>query len=237
MTSPGPKPALGGTINVIVIGDSIGDGIGDDTTGDGSDGLHYGGATLPAGVILIDEGVSLSAWPDGDGSTPGPGILPHLAEALLDLGYTTVRIIRDCTSSAPTTTVRTDFWPQAVQAAVAAGLDVDDIHLVIPVTGTNDSQSGESALFTSSTCPQLLGDIEGACRNARTVWVEPGATDGAGHEEADEVRAAIRSNVANKSCRRSVDTTAAPRTDTHHPSLAGYAVIGPAVVVQYQAAT
>jgi hypothetical protein len=237
VTTPGPKPAVGGTINVIVIGDSIGDGIGDDTTGDGSDGLHYGGAALPGWLILIDEGVTLANWPDGDGTTPGPGILPHLAEALLDLGYTTVRIIRDATSSAPTTTVRTDFWPQAVTAAVAAGLDVDDIHLVVPVTGTNDSQTGESATFTSSTCPKLIADIEGACRNARIVWVEPGAPDGAGFEEADDVRTAIRSNVANKSSRRSVDTTAAPRTDTSHPSLAGYAVIGPAVVVQYQAAT
>lgn len=227
----GTKPTSG-TLNVVLIGDSIADGIGADPTGDGSNLLAYGGSALPAGAVLVDEGVNQANYQDNAGAGPDPGLTPHIHRLGLADGFSTVRVVRDSTSGNATSTVRTARLQEAIDTlGRTLQISQSDIHLVVICSGTNDSQAGESTAF-AITAPKLVADIRHAFPNARIVWVGPGAADGVGFEDANEVRAIIAA-LENVSY---YDGTQAALHDSSHPSLAGYKTIGEGVWALWEAA-
>jgi hypothetical protein len=219
----GAKPSSG-EFNIVVVGDSIADGIGADPTGDGSDLLAYGGSAVPAGGEVIDEGVAQANYQDNAGVGPEPGILPHLIRLGLADGFTTVRVFRCSVSGQATTTIRNGSLQAAIDDVGRAEIPSTDVHLVVLLAATNDSQAGESVAF-AATAPKIRDDIRHAFPNARLVWVGPGAADGVGFEDANEVRAIIAAldDVLY------FDATAAALHDSSHPSLAGYRTIGEGV--------
>jgi len=212
------------------VGDSIADGVGADPTGDGSDGLRYGGAALPAGVRLWDQGVEVFTWPDNAGAGPDPGYLPHLALAALAAGFAAVHIVRYSTPGITTSTTRSSEWTQALQWMAANNFVPD---LVLIAAGTNDSQAGENSAFEASSSA-LARDCEGF-PNARIGWLEPVALAAGSYPEADLVRADIQALQVGRT-RFRVAGAGVGRADDAHPSLQGYKDQGAAIWPAYQAA-
>lgn len=228
----GAKPSSG-TFNAVVTGDSIGDGVGADPTGTGVDLLAYGGSAVPAGGEVYDEGVLQANYQDTAGAGPDPGILPHLIRLGLAAGFSTVRVFRTAVSGNPTTTIRTARLQEAIDDVGRAQIASTDVHLVVILAGSNDSQAGEATAF-GVTAPKLVADARHAFPNARIVWVGPGVADGAGFDDANEVRAIL---AALEGILYYDGTQAALHGDNLHPSLAGYRTIGEGVWALYQAAT
>lgn len=219
------------TVRIVLIGDSTGDGVGEVSTGDGSDLLAYGGSAIPGTITVVDEGSTLATWPDsGAGTGPEPGVMPRLAAAALAGGYTAVAIYRHAVSGASTGTVRGTFGPAVLDyLARTAGIAADSIDLVVVMSGTNDSQTGESAAY-AALCPIVYRGLERLYRHAAIVWVGVGAADGAGYEEADEVRAATAAAAAARPTRRKyVDGSQHAQVSGGHFTLAGHATLADAI--------
>lgn len=215
---PGAKKTAG-TLYIGGVGDSTIEGVGQDPTGDGSDGLRFGGAPVPAGVTFIRKGVTLTHWPDTGGAAgANPGIWPHVAQAALDAGYEEVVILAWGTSSAITSGVRANEWLGLANYAAANGIELD---LVLVGAGTNDGQNGENAAFEVAA-PALLTDIEESHRSARVCWFQPVALAEGSYPEADLVRADIVSLMDDKPTRGTVAGLDKGRADDAHPSLQGY---------------
>lgn len=201
------------------MGDSIAGGFGPDPTGDGSDGLAYGGAAIPAGVAVYDGSTSaLVNWPDsGAGAIPSPGHMPHIAEAFLAAGYTQVNIVRAALGGSTTAQVRSARLGTLTSLLGALELTPD---LVLLATGTNDSNSEAEALVFATQLPGLYRDIE-ATWPARVGHLLP-AVQPAEKTHADEVRATARATAALRGSRFYVEGIAADlTTDDVHLSLLG----------------
>jgi lysophospholipase L1-like esterase len=215
----------------VLIGDSVSDGIGADPTGDGSGGLAYGGAAIPAGATVYDDGVQLVTYPDGAGAGPAdPGLLPHLVETALTSGFSAVRIWRRGVSGNTTATIRANRFHEAAADLVAAGVTPD---LAVVCAGSNDSQTGENAAFEAAAYA-LIQDIERSW-HCRTVWVRPIALAAGSYPEADQVRADIDAIVAARAGRSAVGSSSIGKADDVHPSLQGYRDLGRAIVPAYLA--
>jgi hypothetical protein len=228
VTPPAAKPS-GGELVVVVVGDSIADGVGADPTGNGADLLHYGGAAPIAGLSIYDDGNLLSAYQDSNGGAPDPGLLPHIGRAALAAGYSSVRILRWAVSGSSTATVRGTFWPAAVRYLAQHGLEP---HLVVPVCGSNDSGTGEAAGFAAQL-PYFYGEIEGAFPSARIVHVDPIAAAAGSYPESDLIRTAIHATVAAKPTRAYVPGAGLSGNDDVHPSLSTYSTQGVGVITAY----
>jgi len=231
----GPKPALGGEFVIGLIGDSIGAGYGQISTGDGSDGLHYGGATVPAATTVVTLSVSqtpLTVWPDSlTGVSPDPGLMPRLCELALAAGYSSVTLVRHAVLSAPTGTVRHSYAPSVLGYLTSVGKRA---HLMVVCASTNDSQTGESTAL-AALAPIVVADIEAQHPDARLAWLLPGCVQGVGFDEADATRAGVIAAVAGKATRYTVDGRLHALADTSHPTLAGYRSIAEAIWAAYQA--
>ncbi len=230
MRAPGPKKTSG-TLIIALIGDSIADGVGADPTGDGSDGLAFGGAAIPAGAAIYDDGVLLTHYPDSAGSGPDPGYLPHLVETALALGFSGVEIHRWSVPGNTTTNIRNNRFPELANELAAAGKEPD---LALVVGGTNDSQPGEAAGF-ATVAPLLFDDLRRTWPNARRGWVEPTVVQQSGWDEVELVKGYIRALVAADPYAFAVDGDNIPASSTNHPNLAGYRTQGRQAIPQYLA--
>lgn len=216
---------------MVLIGDSVSDGVGADPTGDGSNGLAYGGSAIPAAATIYDDGVLLTNYPDTIGTGPDPGLLPHIVETALANGFTAVRIWRRGTSGNTTATIRANRFHEAAADLVAAGVVPD---LCVVCGGSNDSQTGENAAFEAAAYALII-DIERSW-HCRTVWVRPVAVAAGSYPEADLVRADIDAIVAARAGRAAVGSDSIGKADDVHPSLQGYRDLGRAIVPAYLAA-
>lgn len=214
----------------MLIGDSVSDGVGADPTGDGSNGLAYGGAAIPAAASVYDDGVLLANYPDNAGGAPDPGLLPHLVETALSSGFTAVRIWRRGVSGNTTATIRANRFVDAATDLITAGVTP---HLCVVCAGSNDSQTGENAAFEAAAYA-LIQDIERSW-HCRTVWVKPIALAAGSYPEADQVRADIDTLVAARTGRLTVGSDAIGKADDVHPSLQGYRDLGRAIIPAYLA--
>lgn len=229
--------ATSGTLRVLWLGDSVCAGVtfgpAEDPAGDGSDGLHYGGATVQSGVTAnyTTDGVTWTpeaSWVTSAGGAPlNPGYLPHLCAWALANGYSAVDVRRYGVSGATTPTTRGYFasaWPGLRTLGWVP-------HLAVPVCGTNDSNNaGEVTLFTT-TLPLLYGELEWMWPGVRICHVEPVATTG-DKPQSDNIRTLIRSNVAAKATRSYV----AGGQGGVHPTLALFRSGGLAIGPAFQAA-
>lgn len=215
---------------MVVLGDSIAEGVGAISSGDGSDGLAYGGAMPVSGVTVYDEQVLQATYPDsGAGTGPDPGYLPHIAASFLTAGFTSVTIYRRATSGIGLATMRgllhTEF-----AALHAAGVQPAAVVLAI---GTNDANNTSQSAAFDLLLPVVYREIEGIWTRARIIHVEPIAATSA-KAEADVVRASIATHVAARSTRSRIAGAGLPGADTVHPSLQTYRdqglLIGPAYV-------
>ena len=222
-----------GTLIVLLIGDSIGDGIGADPTGDGSDTLAYGGATPPSGCRLFDSnGASFAlqaTYPDNAGAAPeNPGLVPHIHARAIAVGYTGCDVYRYAVSGATTADAR-GFWQTAWALLLAAGVTPD---LLVGVTGTNDAPDSTKSAAMAAALPVLVGAAEWL-HGCRVVWVEMIA-DTAARPEADVVRATTQTVMGARPTRASVPGAGLAAQDTVHPTLATYRTQGIGVVDAYQ---
>lgn len=231
--SAGAKKTSGSLI-VVLIGDSIADGIGADPTGNGLDGLAFGGATPGAGITIYDDGVLRATYQDSAGAGPDPGYMPHIGQTALSNGFTSVTIYRWAVSGNTTATIKNNRFHEAATYMAANSLIPD---LVVVVGGTNDAQTSENAAFEVSM-DALIMDIEATWPTARLCWIEPVALAAGSYPEADLVRTDIQTRVAARSTRcrvsgTSVDGQTPGRADDAHPSLAGYRLQGRAIIPAY----
>lgn len=225
-----------GTLTILLVGDSIGDGVGADPTGAGSDTLAYGGSAPPAGCTLHDyDGAAWTAqatYPDNAGAAPeNPGLVPHLHARALALGYTGCAVRRYAVSGATTPTTR-GFWEAAWRSLLALGITPD---LVVVVSGTNDANNSTQSDAFATACPLVCGEVEWLY-GARVVWVEMIADTGA-RAQADVVRATTQAVVALRPTRRAVAGAGLAAVDTVHPTLASYRTQGLEVIDDYQGAS
>lgn len=222
-----------GTLNALLVGDSVGDGVGAIPTGsDDGSGTAFGGSAPPSGCRLLetDTGASFAVaavYPDGGGTGNNPGLVPHIHYTALELGFTGCDVYRYAVSSAPTATVRNQWWA-AKKLLIAAGV-VEDLTVV--VAGTNNSGVGESSPFNT-----LVGtwwpEIEWLS-GSRSVWVHPITTAQA---EADAVRTYIDAHVAVRpTLRARVAGAGLPGNDASHPNLATYRTQGRSIIPAYLA--
>ena len=227
-----------GTLTVLLIGDSIGDGVGADPTGTGVDELAYGGATPPAGCTLHDtnDGTTWTlqaTYPDSAGAAPeNPGLVPHIHARALALGYTGCAVRRYAVSGATTPTVR-GFWEAAWPSLLSLGITPD---VVVVVSGTNDANNSTQSAAFNVNCPLLAAEIEWLF-GARVVWVEMVAGTGI-RAEADVVRGSTRTHMALRTTRRAVNGAGGlGTTDSVHPDLTTYQIQGREVMSDYQEAS
>lgn len=219
-------------MNVLFLGDSTIKGVGDASAPAAADDLHFGGASIPAGIEAWDEGVALSAWPSNSGAGPEPGIMPHVGEDILAAGYTTARLARFGTTGQTTQTIRATDLHEAFAWCVANNFVPD---LVVVGCGSNDSQTGESTGFNTAA-RNMLRDLERTWPSVRVCWIKPVPLSEGSYPEADAVRGHIDTFVSEKSTRCKVENAGVGRADAVHPSLDGYRVQGHRVIPAYQGA-
>lgn len=215
-----------GVLTILLVGDSIGDGVGADPTGTGVDGLAYGGAAILGGCELWDSNggafTQQLTYPDSAGAAPeNPGLTPHLHQRGVDLGYSGVKVYRYAVSGATTATVRGQY-ETAWQLLVLGGITPD---LVVVVSGTNDANNSTQSAAFNTNCPLLAGEAEWLF-GARVCWVEMVAGTGI-RPEADVVRGYTRAHMAVRGTRQSVNGAGGlGTTDSVHPNLTTYRVQG-----------
>lgn len=223
--------SLGGEFVALVIGDSIGAGVGEDPTGDGSDELSYGGATPDGTVYKYDSGswTQEATYTDSAGAAPlNPGLVPHIIYQALAAGYSSVKIYRHAVSGASTPTTQ-GYLEQSISALAAAGVAP---HVVVPVCGTNDANNSTQSDLFNTTCPAMYAAAEAYWPSVRIVHVQPIAAIGA-KSEADVVRAYIVTHTSARSTRSYVSGAGLAAADTIHPTLETYQTQGRAVVTAY----
>lgn len=216
---------------VVLVGDSIGDGVGEDPTGDGSDGLSYGGAAPEAGGAFYDDDVAQATYPDNAGVGPEPGLVPHIVSGFLAQGFDSVTVYRRAISSSPISPVRTMLHAQ-IASFVPAGVTVD---VLVVVAGTNDADdAGEVATF-EATLPLIYADAESLWPSCRVVHVDPIATV-AQKPEIEAIRTAIHDTVAARSTRAYVAGEGLDGAGgTVHPTLETYRTQGLGIAAAWEA--
>lgn len=214
-----------------MIGDSISKGYGDVPTGDGSDGLAYGGATLPAAVTLREASGDAVAWPDngGLGSDSGgadPGYLPHIADVFLGLGFSAVELYRWGGNGATSAVVRDTHY---LNAWVDSNTQGWVPHVVLIAVGTNDGTDSATYALFDQRLDDLYGQIDARWPNARVGHIHPVGDNSGARPELDNVRTSISAKVAEKATRFELDRSGLNLTigsgdlaDDVHPSLSGY---------------
>lgn len=230
---------------VVLIGDSIAQGNGDDATGDGSDGLNYGGATPAAGISLYQVGSSQATYPDAAGAGTGtgdPGHMPHIGAAFLAAGFTSVTIYRWASNGASSAVTRDVHWDAAWKYLRANGVTP---HVVLTCVGTNNADDVPDATLFLSDLRELDGLIEGMFPGARVGHYHPTGDNSVSRPELDTVRGHIATVVSEKSTRFemtrdgldiSIGGTGAMADDVH-PSVYGYRDQSAGLVTAYEGAS
>lgn len=235
VVTPGSKAAAGQTLIVLLIGDSIGDGIGNDPTGDGSDELAYGGASMISGCRLLHSNgaawANQATYPDNAGAAPeNPGLVPHIHRRAIELGYAGCDVYRYAVSGASTPTVK-GFFEESATLLLPLGVRP---HLVAVVSGTNDSNNSTESDAFEAMIGGFLNQIQRKYPSSRVGWVEPIAATGA-KAQADVVRASIQTHIAAGERMYSVAGAGLTAADTIHPTLATYSTQGEGIVDGYVA--
>ena len=174
-----PATGVGSRINVVIFGDSIGDGQGGQTaTG-----------ALPAYVNMWDDNVSLTNWPNTS-PVPQAGHAPQLAADLNTAGYELVRIFRRALSAQQADVTLGQYLRQGIADCVVAGFEPD---LIVFCIGTNDCQTTTKRDVWRERLLASYQAVETFCPNARIVHMEPLALVSTGsHDYVDECRTVIR---------------------------------------------
>jgi hypothetical protein len=211
---------------MVLFGHSIGYGVavGGDAT--------YGGASVPAGITLIDAGSVITSYPNNAGSGPDPSVLPYWANFM---GSGT--IIRRTTSGAVLAQIETQQLISAMSDLVTAGIAPSTVDAVVCMIGENDANdSTESAAYTARIS-QVCQVIERAFPNARILWQDMRSEDAA-YSEYATIRSANAAAVALGATRRLVPYTGIALSDAVHYAYTsdGYALAGALQVAAYQAA-
>ncbi len=209
---------------VIVLGHSIGNGV-------GANDATYGGAALPAGITLRDGGTTRATWPDSDGTGPDPGVLPYLAASM---GSGT--IIRRATNGQILGGVETTELPGAIADCTALGVNRDSVQLVVLMIGENDAQNGAESAAYAARIEQTCGLIEAAFPNARIV-LQDMVTEDASYSEYAAIRQANAAAVAARATRALASRAGIGLSDAVHYSLAGYATAAAAQWSAWQSAS
>jgi lysophospholipase L1-like esterase len=214
--------------NVIVAGHSIANGVsvGGDAT--------YGGAAVPAGVTLIDNGSVAANYPNNAGTGPDPSVLPYWAN---NMG--TGKLFRRSASGAILSQFETQFLPDVMLDLQANTVKPSAVDAVVMMIGENDAQTGvESAAYTTRLV-QVMEILERAFPNARLLLQDMRSEDAGGYSEFPAIRAANAAAVAlNPRTRRLVPYTGISLSDTVHYdyTATGYARAGALQWEAYQAA-
>lgn len=217
--SVGTLPALGGAINIGVIGHSI-------AAGYAATGASI---TIPAGVTCIDEGVTLSAWPSSNPS-PNRGIMHTFGQALLTAGYSQVNFFRRGTPGIALSTMMSTNWQNIINDMTTAGKVPDCLIIEI---GENDAQAGEGATFAARLSKDI-GDIQRMYPRLRVLIAEPVTTDLTGYPEIATINTAIYAVIAEDPATRGlIPNDGVTLFDTVHPNAAGHDVAGTAGAAVY----
>lgn len=221
----GAKPATGGgsIINVVIFGDSIGDGQGGQTaTG-----------AVPAYVNLWDDAVSQANWPNTN-PVPQAGHAPRLAQDLNAAGWATVKMVRRALSAQEDDVTLGQYLRLAISdCRVLAGQP----DIVVFVMGTNDCQTTAERDIWERRLRRAYAIVEASCPNARILHMEPIAPVTGSHTYIAECRAVIRSLCAASPSSRAaiLGDDLAHNGDGVHPSAASYNTQASRAVTAYLA--
>lgn len=219
----GAKPATGGgsVINVVIFGDSIGDGQGGQTaTG-----------AVPAYVQLWDDAVSQANWPNTN-PVPQAGYMPQLAADLNAAGYATVRIFRRALSAQQADVTLGQYMRQAISDCRALS---GQPHLVIFCVGTNDCQDAAERDVWETRLRRAYAIVELTCPDARIVHMEPLAAVSGSHTYIAECRSVIRSLCAASPYRAAAQGDDLATGDGTHPTAGSYNTQASRAVTPYLA--
>lgn len=212
--------------NLVLFGHSIGYGVavGGDAT--------YGGASVPAGITLIDGGSVITSYPNNAGSGPDPGVLPYWAN-FMGSGA----IIRRATSGAILAQIETQQLISAMSDLVTAGIAPSAVDAVVCMIGENDAQDTTESSAYAARISQVCQVIERAFPNARILWQDMRSED-ASYSQFAAIRAANAAAVSLGATRRLVPYSGIALSDAVHYAYtaSGYALAGELQVAAYQAA-
>lgn len=219
----GAKPATGGgsIINVVLFGDSIGDGQGGQTaTG-----------ALPAYVNLWDDATVQANWPNF--APPNAGYLPQLAADLNTAGYATVKMFRRALSSQEDDVTLGQYLRQAISDCRSLAGQPD---IVIFVMGTNDCQTTAERDVWERRLRRAYAIVEASCPNARILHMEPAAPVTGSHTYIAECRSVIRSLcAASPTSRAAIQGDDLATTDGVHLTAGSYNTQASRAVTAYLA--
>ena len=175
---------------------------------------------------------ALTTYPAG--SAPGCSIAPYLLQAMVDAGQADPVLFRRAQNGITLQTWLNSYLPALVDDVCRAGFSASQVDLVVICIGENDAQAGESTAF-AALLPVAIERVEAAFPRARVLIQEIITTDTGLYPEYAAVGAAEVATVALGQTRSLLENDGVALTDSVHPSVPGYAVLGPRAVTNYLA--
>jgi lysophospholipase L1-like esterase len=201
---------------VVILGHSIGQGVGDLAS-------PWAGFGIQPGATVVTGGTTLTAYQANAGVGPDAGIMPYIVGLIQAAGEPRPILVRRAVSGAIVSQVQSSQMLNAQLDLQALGCGDPD--WVIALIGENDAQDvTESAAYTTRL-PAVVDTMEHMWPNARITLHDPPTTHTGGYPEHPTITAVNRATCALRGTRAMASDTGIALQDTVHPSSAGYATL------------
>jgi hypothetical protein len=204
----------------VILGHSIANGVGADDT-------VYGGAAVPGGITLRNNGTTTATYPDNAGTGSDPGVVPYWAAHMVS-----GTIIRRATNGQILSGIEVTELPGAISDCIALGVSRDNVDAVILMIGENDSQDAIESAAYAARIAQTADMVERAFPNARVI-IQNQASENVSYSEFAAIRTANAAAVALRSTRGLAAYADITFNDAVHYDLAGYATAAAAQIAAY----
>lgn len=212
---PAPKRAVPRVI--VILGHSVGQGVGDAASPWAGRGIQ------PGATVLTGGGTPLTTYQSNAGAGPEAGIMPYLVELVQAAGEPNPVIVRRAVSGALVANVQSsqmlNAWLDLQQ------LGVGDPDWVIVLIGENDAQDSTESTAYTTRLPAVVDTIEHMWPNARITLHDPPTTDAGGYPEHPVIAAVNRAACELRGTRAIASDAGIDLQDTVHPSSTGYPVL------------